>query len=116
MINDTNSAIEETFAKEMGIDVFAAMKILNDAGFSAEDLSYISNRCKNILADEIERRNVPYEYRFLLLSLILSRMLKTSVDFHKEYMKLVEKRLKQTEDVLDEKDNKFSDIEIAKNP
>lgn len=104
MINDTNSAIEETFAKEIGIDVFAAIKILNEAGISTEYMSDITNKCKNILAKEIEKRNVPYELRFLLLSLVLSRMLKTSINFHKEYMKSVQENIEP------------QDIEIARDP
>jgi len=116
MVVDTSPTIEEAFAKDMGISIFATMKILNDAGVSTEDMSDITNKCRNVLTDEIERRNVPYEYRFLLLSLILCRMLKTATDFNKEYMKFVEKRLNLSKDVLDNKDISCSDIEFAKDP
>lgn len=109
MGNDKSMTIEQAFAKEIGIDVYAAMKILNEAGMSTEDLSEIANLCKTTLANEVEKRNIPYEFRFLLLSFILCRMLKTSTSFHKEYMDSVK-------NILDEKDEKCQDIEIAKRP
>ena len=116
MGNEESVVVEQAFAKEIGISIYTAMKILNDAGITTEEISEITNICKNALADEIEKRNIPYEFRFLLLSLTLSRLLKTSISFHKEYMKSVEKKLKLSLDISNDKDDKFSDIEIAKNP
>lgn len=116
MGNDTSMVVEQAFAKEIGISVYTAMKILNDAGITTEEISDITNICKNALAEDIEKRNIPYEFRFLLLSLILSRMLKTSTAFHKEYMKSVEKRLKLSLDIANDKDDKCPDIEIARDP
>lgn len=107
MVNNESMVIEQAFEMETGVSIYTAMKILNDdVEIYTEDLSYISNMCKNVLADEIERRNIPYEYRFLLLSIVFCRMFKTSTDFHKEYMKSVK-------NVLDGKD---LDIEIVKKP
>lgn len=104
---DTSMVIEQAFAKEVGISIYAAMKILNDAGIATEDMSDIANVCKNVLANEIEKRDVPYEFRFLLLSFVLCRMFKTSTAFHKEYMESVK-------NILNEKDEKCQDIEITK--
>ena len=108
--------IEQAFAKEIGISVYVAMKILNAAGISTEEISDITSVCKNTLVEEIEKRDVPYEVRFLLLSLVLCRMLKISTEFHNEYMKSVEERLKVSKDILDGKGNIYPDIELAKNP
>jgi hypothetical protein len=99
MGNDTSMVIEKAFAKEVGISIYTAMKILNEAGITTEDLSEIASLCKATLANEVEKRNIPYEFRFLLLSFILCRMLKTSTAFHKEYMESVK-------DILSEKDEK----------
>jgi hypothetical protein len=43
-------------------------------------------------------------------------MLKISTEFHNEYMKSVEERLKVSKDILDGKGNIYPDIELAKNP
>jgi hypothetical protein len=115
MENDKSMIIEQAFAKEIGISVYSAMKTLNEAGMTTEDMSDIANLCKATLANEIERRNVPYELRFLLLSFILCRMFKTSTTFHKEYMESVEE-LKLSQDILSDKDEQFPDIELAKRP
>jgi hypothetical protein len=99
MVNDTNSAIEDAFVKEIGVDVFTAIKILNEAGISTDYMSDITNKCKNVLAHEIEKGNVPYEFRFLLLSLVLCRMFRTSADFQKKYMKSVQKSVDLSKDI-----------------
>jgi hypothetical protein len=116
MENGKSMVIEQAFAKEIGISIYSAMKILNEAGMTTEDLSDITNLCKATLADEIERRNVPYEFRFLLLSFVLCRMFKTSTTFHKEYMESVDERLKLSQGILNGKDEQFQDIELAKRP
>jgi intergrase/recombinase len=90
MENDTSIVVEEAFEKEVGIDVYTAMRILTRSGISLEDMSDITNKCKNVLTEEIEKRNIPYELRFLLISTVTCRLFKTSTAFHKEYMKSVE--------------------------
>jgi hypothetical protein len=115
MIKKESMIIEQAFAKEIGVSIYAAMKILNTAGISTEEISDISNVCKNILVEEIEKRDIPHESRFLLLSLILCRMLKTSTEFHKEFMKSVERLAKLPQDILTSGDD-CQDIEIAKDP
>jgi hypothetical protein len=116
MKNGKSMVIEQAFTKEIGISIYSAMKVLNEAGMTTEDLSDIANLCKTTLANEIERRNVPYEFRFLLLSFVLCRMFKTSTTFHKEYMESIGEQLKLSQSILNDKDEQFPDIELAKRP
>lgn len=113
MENKESMAIEHAFAREIGISVYTTMKILNDAGISPEDVSGIMSICKEALTNEIEKRNVPHEFRFLLISVILSRLLKTSAAFHREYMQSV-KGILSDKYVLDSKDEKYPNIELVK--
>ena len=87
MISEESSIIDETFKKEIGIDIDSAIELLAQGGISTDFLEKITSDIKNVITDEVGRRNVPYEYRFLLVNVILCTMFKTTVAFHKAYMK-----------------------------
>lgn len=86
-MNNESVIIDNAFEKEIGIDIDSALKILVKEGISLEDIGKITTDTKNTMANEIERRGIPYEHRFLLINVILCTMFKTTVAFHKEYMK-----------------------------
>ncbi len=87
MISEESSIIDDAFEKEIGIDMDSAIELLAKGGLSADYLKKIMSDVKNVIINEVDRRNVPYEYRFLLINVILCRMFKTTVAFHKAYMK-----------------------------
>lgn len=87
MINN-KSVIDDAFEKEIGITKDAAFKFLVKEGISIKDIEKITDKTKNMLTNEIEKRNVPYEYRFLLANVILCTMFNTAATFHKEFMKI----------------------------
>lgn len=80
---EKNGFIDRVFEKEIGMGMNAAIKTLVDAGITPEEMGNIANGFKKSITDEIEKRNVPYEYRFLLLNVILFTILNNSVLFHK---------------------------------
>ena len=87
MISEESSIIDDAFEKEIGIDMGSAIELLAKGGISTDDLGKITTDIKNVITDEVEIRNIPSEYRFLLVNVILCRVLKTTVAFHKAYMK-----------------------------
>ena len=89
--------IDRTFRKEIGLDIIDAVNILDRGGITPEDLEDITNKFKNMIAEEVEIRKIPYEYRFLMLNVIFCMMFKTTVKFYKEFIDSI-KDIKETED------------------
>lgn len=87
MIDKDSVIIDIAFKKEIGIDINSALALLVNKGISLDDIGKITDVMKKSMADEVEKRNIPFEYRFLLINAILCTMFKTTVSFHKEYMK-----------------------------
>jgi predicted HTH domain antitoxin len=87
MENDEEVAIEKVFEEEIGVNIDKAIEILREGGISAEDLGNIANMFKKEITYEVERRSIPYEYRFLLLNVVLCTMFKATATFHKKFMK-----------------------------
>lgn len=73
------NTIYDTFEKEIGMDLHTAIKMINDAGIKVEDAENIINRVRDNIAEDIERRDIPYEYRFLLLNIIFCKEFKHSL-------------------------------------
>ncbi len=91
-MNRKPSVIDDVFAKEIGMNIYSALNILTKNGISIEDMTEITGKVKTAMIEEIEKRNIPHEFRFLLINIILCSMFATSIEFHKEYMKLSEDR------------------------
>lgn len=87
MEKDNGSIIDRAFKKEIGIDINNAISILNNEGITPGELGEITNKLKKIMTDEIEIRKIPYEYRFLMINVILCTMFKTTIEFHKRFTK-----------------------------
>lgn len=75
--------IELTFENEIGISLCSAIASLCKGGISVENLVEITDKTKAVLSDEIEKRNIPMEYRFLLLNVVLCTLFDMSVAYHK---------------------------------
>ncbi len=88
MIDDESVSIDTIFEKEIGINMDYATAILFGKGISIEDMEKITSDTKDILTDEIEKANIPIDYRFLLANVILCKLFKTAVAFHKNYVKI----------------------------
>lgn len=89
MENDEEVAIGKVFEKEIGMDLHDAIDVLNKGGISVEDLEEITNMLKNDITEEVERRQIPYEYRFILLNVIFCTMFQTAATFHRKFMKVL---------------------------
>lgn len=87
MIDNESVIIDIAFKKEIGIDINSALALLVNKGVSLDDMGKITDKLKKAMTDEVEERNIPFECRFLLINVILCSMFKTTVSFHKEYMK-----------------------------
>ena len=86
-IDSDSAIIDLAFRKEIGTSLYSAARYLDKNVITIEDMESIINIGKNAIAKEIERRNIPPEYRFLLLNVVLCMMFKTSAAFHKAYVK-----------------------------
>lgn len=86
MENDS-AIIDDVFEQEIGIDIYSSLKFLDREGILIDDMEKIANSVKNTMINEIEQRDIPYEYRFLLINTILCTMFKTTAAFHNEYMR-----------------------------
>lgn len=95
MEKDNESIIDRAFKKEIGIDINKAVGILDREGITPEDLGEIANKFKKMMTDEVEIREIPYEYRFLMLNVIFCTMFKTTVEYHKKF---TIKDIKETEE------------------
>jgi len=95
MISEESSIIDDAFEKEIGIDMDSAFELLAKRGMSQDYLGEFITEVKNVIADEVDRRNVPHEYRFLLVNVILCRMFKTTVAFHKVYVNTTRRMFEQ---------------------
>ena len=102
MKND-DSIIEKAFKKEIGIDIYNAINILYKEGITPEVLKDVTNKLKDIMTDEIEIRNISYEYRFLMINVILCTMLDTTIQYQKKFAEAINEI---------EKDNEIGDISI----
>lgn len=94
MEKESESIIDVAFKKEIGIDINKAVSILDRGGITPEDLGEITNKFKKMMTDDIEIREIPYEYRFLMLNVILCTMFKTTVEYYKKFVDAI----KETED------------------
>jgi hypothetical protein len=106
-IDDDSKVIDDAFRKEIGISLYSAARYLDKNVITIECIQNITNICKNVIATEIERRNIPPEERFLLLNVIICTMFKTSSAFHRAYVKAAK-------DVIEEKEKQSSFIELIK--
>lgn len=88
---EENEIINIALEKEIGMNISTAIHNLIKAGIKIEDLAEITNIAKKSMSCEIEKRNIPYEYRFLLINVILCNMLNNSVKFQKAWVSLSEK-------------------------
>ena len=102
MEND-DSIIEKAFKKEIGIDIDNAINILYKVGITPEVLKDVTNKLKDMMTDEIEIRNISYEYRFLMINVILCTMLDTAIQYQKKFAEAINEI---------EKDNEIGDISI----
>lgn len=68
---------DKGFKKEIGVDIDKAVEILGDNGVTKEDMTKIIEKFGE-MSDEIDRRNIPYECRFLLLNVIFYTLFKTN--------------------------------------
>ena len=102
MEND-DSIIEKAFKKEIGIDIDNAINILYKVGITPEVLKDVTNKLKDMMTDEIEIRNISYEYRFLMINVILCTMLDTTIQYQKKFAEAINEI---------EKDNEIGDISI----
>ncbi len=87
MIKDESAIIDSAFEKEIGVNIGSAIKFLVTKGISIENMEKIANTTKDVVSDEIDKRNIPYEYRFLLLNVTLCELFKTATSFHKAWVK-----------------------------
>lgn len=90
MEKDGESIIGKTFKKEIGIDVNNAINILDKGGITPDILEDVTNKLKKMMTDEIEIRNIPYEYRFLMLNVILCTMFETTVEYYKKFVEAID--------------------------
>lgn len=95
-------AIEKVFEEEIGMDINGAIDVLNRGGISVEDIEEITNMLKNDITDEVERRQIPYEYRFILLNVIFCTMFEATATFHKKFMKVLKDIEKSESKDIDE--------------
>ncbi len=106
MENDEEIAIEKVFEEEIGMDINGAIDVLNRGGISVEDIEEIANMLKNDITDEVERRQIPYEYRFILLNVILCTMFKTTATFHKKFIKAIKEIEKSESKEIEKSESK----------
>lgn len=78
-------AIDEAFKKEIGMSLHTAIKIIDGAGIKVDDAENIINSVRDYIAEDIEKRDIPYEYRFLLLNIIFCIEFKHAAIFYKRY-------------------------------
>lgn len=97
MEKESESIIDVAFKKEIGIDINKAVSILDRGGITPEELGEITNKLKMMMTDEVEIREIPYEYRFLMINVILCTMLKTTVEYYKKFVDAI-KDISQTEE------------------
>lgn len=86
-IDSDSVIIDLAFRKEIGTSLYSATRYLDKNVITIEGIESITSICKNAIATEIERRNIPPEDRFLLLNVVLCTMFKTSAAFHRAYVK-----------------------------
>jgi len=98
MEKESESIIDRAFRKEIGISINKAVGILDRGGITPEDLGDITNKFKKMMADEVEIREIPYEYRFLMLNVIFCTMFKTTVEYYKKFVESI-KDINQTEEI-----------------
>lgn len=98
MEKDSGSIIDKAFKKEIGIDINNAVSVLDRGGITPEDLGDITNKLKKMMTDEVEIREIPYEYRFLMLNVIFCTMFKTTVEYYKKFVESI-KDINQTEEI-----------------
>lgn len=97
MEEDEESVIENVFREEIGIDIHNAIRILNKGGVTPEVLENITDKLKKMMTDEVEIRNIPYEYRFLMLNVILCTMFNTTVGYYKKITEAIREIEKDNE-------------------
>lgn len=97
MEKESESIIDRVFKKEIGIDINKAVSILDRGGITPEVLGEITNKFKKMITDEVEIRDIPYEYRFLMLNVIMCTMFKTTVEFYKKFVEAI-REIEETED------------------
>jgi hypothetical protein len=98
MEKESESIIDRAFKKEIGIDINKAIDILDRGGITPEDLGKITNKFKKMMADEVEIRKIPHEYRFLMLNVIFCTMFRTTVEFHKKFVEALDEITEEKED------------------
>lgn len=99
------NAIELAFEKEIGISLCSAIASLYNDGISVENLVEITDKTKAVLSEEIEKRNIPMEYRFLLLNVVLCSLCDMSVAYYKRFIDDLNGEMIESE---------CSDIELVK--
>lgn len=80
------TAAELMFEKEIGVSLSSAIASLCKGGISVENLVDITDKTKVVLSEEIEKRNIPMEYRFLLLNIVLCALFDMSLIYHKRFI------------------------------
>ena len=84
-----DSIIEKVFKEEIGISIHDAINILDKGGITPEILGDITNKFKKMVTDEVEIRNIPYEYRFLMINVILCTMFETAIGYHRKFVEAI---------------------------
>jgi|SRR3972149_1476361 len=86
-MNIGSMIIDDAFEKEIGISIHSALNFLVKEGISIDDMITISDETKKTVTNAVNKKDIPYEYRFLLINIILCTMFKNAAAFHNEYMK-----------------------------
>mgnify|MGYP003396170531 FL=1 len=98
MEKESESIIDRAFKKEIGMDINNAVSILDRGGITPEELGEITNKLKKMMTDEVDIRQIPYEYRFLMLNVIFCTMFKTTIEYYKKYADAI-KNIKETDEI-----------------
>lgn len=107
-----NTAIELAFENEIGISLSSAIASLCRCGVSIEDLAEITGKTKVILSDEIEKRKIPMECRFLLLNVVLCSLFDISMKYHKRFVEDLNREMIKSEGEIIESEGPY--IELVK--
>lgn len=89
MAKDNELVVENAFKEEIGMNIDEAIDILDNEGITPDDLGEITNKFKNLITEEVDRRKIPYEYRFLMLNVIFYTMFRTTAEFHRKFVETI---------------------------
>jgi hypothetical protein len=101
IMNYESIIINDAFKKEIGFGMDSILLFLSKEGISLDSMEKMTTDIKNAITNEVDKKHIPYEYRFLLITVMLGKILETTVAFYKEYMKLSQFTLEQKDGQID---------------